>query len=112
MTFSYDRRYRGPIRLVILDWAGTTMDYGCYAPAVLFVEVYRRRGGEISMEEAREPMGTHKLVHIRKISRIPSVARRWKEIHSRPCAEEDVQAMFDEFVPLQLDCLADYGPFQ
>ncbi len=109
MTFSYKRTYRGPIKLVILDWAGTTMDYGCYAPAVVFIEVFKRKGVDISIEEAREPMGAHKLVHIRKISQIPSVARRWQEVHGRPCTEEDVQAMFEEFVPLQLDCLAQYA---
>ena len=95
MTFIYQRRYRGPVKLVILDWAGTTMDYGCYAPAVVFVEVYKRKGVEISMEEAREPMGVHKLVHIRKISQIPSVDRRWQEVHGGPCTEEDVQRMFE-----------------
>jgi len=109
MTFTYQRRYRGPVKLVILDWAGTTMDYGCYAPAVVFVEVYKRNGVEISMEEAREPMGAHKLVHIRKISQIPAVARRWQGVHGRPCTEDDVQQMFDQFVPLQLDCLAQYA---
>jgi len=85
------------------------MDYGCYAPAVVFIEVFKRKGVDISIEEAREPMGAHKLVHIRKISQIPSVARRWQEVHGRPCTEEDVQAMFEEFVPLQLDCLAQYA---
>ena len=109
MTFTYQRRYRGPVKLVILDWAGTTMDYGCYAPAVVFVEVYKRNGVEISMEEAREPMGAHKLVHIRKISQIPAVARRWQGVHGRPCTEDDVRKMFDQFVPLQLDCLAQYA---
>ncbi|MBC8876692.1 MAG: phosphonoacetaldehyde hydrolase [Planctomycetes bacterium] len=109
MTFCYRRTYQGPVKLVILDWAGTTMDYGCYAPAVVFIEVYRRKGVDISIEEAREPMGAHKLVHIRKISQIPAVARRWQEVHGRPCTEDDVQAMFEEFVPLQLDCLAEYA---
>jgi len=33
MEFVYRRSCRGPVKLVILDWAGTTMDYGCYAPA-------------------------------------------------------------------------------
>jgi len=28
MTFTYERRYRGTIQAVLLDWAGTTMDYG------------------------------------------------------------------------------------
>ena len=45
------------LKAVILDWAGTTLDYGCYAPAVVFTEVFKRRGVEISMQEAREPMG-------------------------------------------------------
>jgi len=85
------------------------MDYGCYAPAVVFIEVFKRKGVEISIEEAREPMGAHKLVHIRKISQIPAVARRWQEVHGSLCTEEDVQAMFEEFVPLQLDCLAEYA---
>jgi phosphonoacetaldehyde hydrolase len=33
MEFVYRRSYRSPVELVVLDWAGTTMDYGCYAPA-------------------------------------------------------------------------------
>ena len=32
VAFRYQRRYTGPLAGVILDWAGTTMDYGCYAP--------------------------------------------------------------------------------
>ena len=36
------------------------MDYGCYAPAVVFVEVYKRKGVTIPMKEARAPMGAHK----------------------------------------------------
>ena len=109
MEFVLHRTYRGPVRGIILDWAGTTMDYGCYAPAVVFIEVYKRHGVEITIEEAREPMGAHKKVHIRKISQIPAVAKRWQEAHSRPCTEDDVEAMFQEFVPLQINCLADYA---
>ena len=40
MDFAYRRSYRGPVKMVIFDWAGTTVDYGCYAPAVVFVEVF------------------------------------------------------------------------
>ena len=109
MEFVFHRKYRGPVKAVILDWAGTTMDYGCYAPAVVFIEVYKRRGVEISFEEAREPMGAHKKVHIRKISQIPAVAKRWQNVHGRPCTEDDVEAMFKDFIPLQLGCLADYA---
>ena len=109
MDFVYHRNYRGKLKAVILDWAGTTMDYGCYAPAVVFVEVYKRKGVPISMEEARIPMGAHKKVHIRKISQLGSVSERWEEIHGRKPNEDDVDEMFADFVPLQLACLADYS---
>ncbi|MBV7330316.1 hypothetical protein KFU94_19110 [Chloroflexi bacterium TSY] len=65
MDFVFQRSYRGPLKAILLDWAGTTMDYGCYAPAVVFVQVYERKGVPISVEEARVPMGAHKKVHIR-----------------------------------------------
>ena len=107
--FAYGRRYTGSLKAVILDWAGTTLDYGCYAPAVVFIDVYKRKDVPITIEEARAPMGAHKLVHIRKISRIPAVAKRWEEAHGRRPTEDDVQAMFEDFIPLQLACLADYG---
>ena len=109
MNFVFHRSYRGPLKAVILDWAGTTMDYGCYAPAVVFIEVYKRKGVPISIGEARVPMGAHKKVHIRQISQMESVAQRWVDVHGRKPTEEDVAAMFEDFVPLQLDCLADYA---
>lgn len=85
------------------------MDYGCYAPAVAFIEIFRRRGIDISMEEARAPMGAHKKVHIRKISQDPNVAERWQQIKGQACTEDDVQSMFEEFVPIQMDCLPTYA---
>ena len=55
MSYTYRRSYRGPIEAVILDWAGTTLDFGCVAPAVVFVEVFKRQGVTIDMAEARGP---------------------------------------------------------
>lgn len=95
--------------MVILDWAGTTMDYGCYAPAVVFVEVYRQRGVEITMEQARRPMGLHKRDHIRAVGRYDDVAALWQKVHGRSMTEQDVEDMFADFQPLQLQCLADYA---
>jgi len=109
MDFVFHRSYRGPLKAVILDWAGTTMDYGCFAPAVVFVEVYKRKNVPITTEQAREPMGAHKKVHIRMISQMPSVQKMWEQVHCRRPTEADVEAMFEDFVPLQLDCLANYA---
>ena len=109
MEYVFKRSYRGPVRLVILDWAGTTVDYGCFAPAVVFIEVYRQRGAEITIEQARRPMGLHKRDHIRAISQMDEVAAAWEQAYGRPVTEQDVDDMFADFQPLQLQCLADYA---
>jgi phosphonoacetaldehyde hydrolase len=54
-------------------------------------------------------MGAHKKVHIRQISRNERVARKWEQVHGRKPADADVESMFREFIPLQLDCLAQYA---
>lgn len=109
MNFTYRRAYTGPIEAVLLDWAGTTMDFGCMAPAVVFVEVFKRKDVPITIEEARAPMGAHKRVHIQRITELDPVRRRWQEAHGRLPNDGDVSAMFDEFVPLQLECLSTYS---
>ncbi len=97
--FRYARQYRGKIKAVMLDWAGTTMDFGCMAPAVVFIKVYEKAGVPISMAEARLPMGAHKKVHIRKISEIPTVRERWIKVHGKAPTAADVDRMFADFVP-------------
>lgn len=109
MDFYFHRSYRGPLKAVILDWAGTTMDYGCMAPAVVFMEIYRRFGVEITMEQAREPMGAHKRVHIAQIAQIDAVRTRWHEVHGAFPTDDDVGKMFEQFIPAQLKVLADYA---
>lgn len=97
------------MKAVIHDWAGTTVDYGSCAPVAAFLEVYKRHGVDITMQEARQPMGVHKKVHIRKISQIPTVAQKWQQVHGRQCSDDDVEKMFAEFISLQFACLADYA---
>ena len=107
--FIYSRDYHGPPRTVIFDWAGTTMDFGCMAPAVVFQKVFEEKGVTISMEEARIPMGAHKKVHIGLITEIPSVRRRWADTLDAEPTSKDVDEMFERFVPLQEACLSEYS---
>ena len=107
--FTYQREYRGPIQAVILDWAGTTQDFGVFAPAVVFVDVFQRWGVPISMSEARAPMGLFKLDHIREITKMPAVAARWREAKGKDVTEEDVREMFVAFAPLQIAAMAKYA---
>ena len=109
MDFNFRRTYRGPLKAAIFDWAGTTVDYGCCAPAGVFAEVFRRRGIEVTSEQAREPMGMHKRDHLRMMSQMPPIAKKWEEVHGRPCSESDIEEMFEEFIPMQLKCLPKYN---
>lgn len=107
--FTYAREYRGPIQAVILDWAGTTQDFGVFAPAVVFVDVFERWGVPITIDEARVPMGLFKLDHIREITRMPAVAARWREAKGRDVTEDDVRGLFSDFQPLQVAAMERYA---
>lgn len=90
---------------VMLDGSGTTLDRYVDAPAVVFYEVFKNYGLEISMQEAREPMGLRKDLHIKAITEIPEVRRRFVETFGREPTQDDVDKMFAEFVPTQLDLI-------
>ena len=107
--YCFTRRYGGRLKAAIFDWAGTTLDYGSCAPAAAFVEVFKQHGVDITTEEAREPMGTNKRTHIQQITQISSVNHRWQQVFGREPNEEDVEAMYGQFVPLQVACLRDYA---
>jgi phosphonoacetaldehyde hydrolase len=109
MEFFFRRSYRGPIKAVILDWAGTAVDYGCCAPAQVFRKVFAGHGVEITEEQARGPMGLMKRDHIRQITQMGPVAQQWQAVHGHPADEADVEQMYADFIPLQLAILADYA---
>lgn len=109
VLFRNRREYAGGIRAVIFDWAGTTMDFGCLAPPDAFCEVFRRAGVEVSIEEARIPMGAHKRVHIARIGALPRVAAAWQSVHGKAFDDDDVGRLFEAFVPIQLGILPKYA---
>ncbi len=103
------RNYTGKLKAVIFDWAGTTVDFGCFAPTGVFVEVFRQKGIEITMAEARGPMGMHKREHIREITKYPRIIKEWKKVHGGKCRDKDIEDMFKRFIPLQLSVLEEHS---
>jgi len=98
------------IRLVVFDWAGTTVDFGCFAPVAPFIEAFRAFDITVTNEQAREPMGLHKLDHVRTLCEMPEIAAQWEATHNRPIQHDDVQRIFDsEFIPRQLACVQEYS---
>ena len=83
MSLTYTRRYTGPLKAVVLDWAGTTVDHGCMAPAETFIAAFAAMGVEITTPQAREPMGLPKWRHIQAITRMAPVAAAWTRSTAR-----------------------------
>ncbi len=106
--YVYTRGYRGKVKGIVLDWSGTTADAYVLAPAVVFVQVFKKHGVEISMAEARGPMDLRKDLHIKELTEVPEIAARWKGVHGKYPDQGSVDAMFADFVPMQLDCLREY----
>lgn len=89
------------IRLAIFDWAGTTVDHGCFAPVAACIQAFGQLRIDVSAAEAREPMGLHKRDHLRAVLAMPNVARQWQANFSRPSNDDDLERLYRTFLPLQ-----------
>lgn len=100
--------YTDKIKLAILDWSGTTIDPHVIAPAVSFVNVFKKHGVPITMSEARKPMGLRKDLHIQEILKMPDVIKRWKDSKGYAPTDNDAELLFSDYIPLQNECLPQY----
>lgn len=80
---------------IIFDWAGTTVDYGCFAPVKAFLDAFEQWGITPTLEEVRKPMGMLKIDHVRTMLSMERISSEWKRIHSRDWTEEDVQRIYE-----------------
>ncbi|WP_175650303.1 phosphonoacetaldehyde hydrolase [Pseudomonas sp. Marseille-P9899] len=103
--------YQPPKQLqaAILDWAGTVVDFGSFAPTQIFVEAFAEFGIQVSLEEARGPMGMGKWDHIRTLCDNPAIAERYEAAFGHRPTDEDVTAIYERFMPLQIEKIADHS---
>jgi phosphonoacetaldehyde hydrolase len=97
------------VTAVVFDWAGTTVDHGSRAPAIVFQELFRRKGIEITSAQAREPMGMAKRDHIAAIAAMREVENSWCRVHGRPFLVDDLDALYQDFLPLQEKALRQHS---
>ncbi|MDG2051895.1 MAG: phosphonoacetaldehyde hydrolase [Myxococcota bacterium] len=97
------------LRGLVVDWAGTVIDHGSRAPAIVFQEIFRQSGVDITFAEARGPMGLSKRAHIAAVVNLPRVAEAWEAVQGRPATSEDVDDMYARFLPLQKVTLKDHS---
>ncbi|MFN8531648.1 MAG: phosphonoacetaldehyde hydrolase [Anaerolineae bacterium] len=90
---------------LIFDWAGTTVDYGCIAPTQAFMRLFADYGMTITLEEARGPMGMAKRDHIAHVLNLPRVSDQWQQTKNRQPTDDDVSAMYKDFIPAQTAAL-------
>jgi len=89
--------------LVIFDWAGTMVDFGCHAPVIALREAFALRGVAISDVQARRDMGKPKVDHVRALLQDPAIARAWTEACGRCAEDADVQRLMTDLAPLMRD---------
>lgn len=92
--------YKGPVRAVVLDWAGTAVDYGCIGPTAVFTEVFDKFGIQVGPAEARKFMGLMKKDHIRAMCGLPDVIDQWRNRYGKMPGEEDVDRLYAETEPM------------
>ncbi len=102
-------RYRGPVRAVIFDWAGTTVDFGCMGPTAVFIRAFAECGVEVTREEARRFMGVAKKDHIRAMCGETPLQERWRCRHGRVPGEKEVERLYALTEALMLDVLRDHA---
>ena len=78
------------IEAVIFDWAGTTVDYGCFAPVQAFKDAFNNYGLEPTNDQIREPMGMLKIDHIKTMLEMPVLNEAFKARYDREFNGQDI----------------------
>ena len=86
--------------LVILDWAGTMVDFGCRAPVNALLEAFNRHGVRLTEQQVRRDMGRAKADHVSALLNDPQVASAWSLANHRNSTVEDREALILELGPL------------
>ena len=94
---------RDGFELVVLDWAGTVVDFGCQAPVIALRDAFARRAVRISEAQARRDMGKAKQEHVRALLADAEVAGAWLAARGCMPGEADVAGLMNDLGPLMRD---------
>lgn len=97
------------IECVIMDWAGTSVDYGCFAPVAAFLESFTEIGMPVDEASVRAHMGLSKIEEVRALFRIPAVSQAFRAKCGRDFNEEDVQNRYAAFQKVLFSSLEKYS---
>jgi phosphonoacetaldehyde hydrolase len=86
--------------LVIFDWAGTVVDFGCEAPVKALLEAFAAEGVSLAEATARRDMGKSKSDHVQALLADPAVAASWRASHGSSPVSSDVGVVMTRLEPL------------
>ncbi|MDR3511700.1 MAG: phosphonoacetaldehyde hydrolase [Caulobacteraceae bacterium] len=92
--------------LVIFDWAGTMVDFGCRAPVGALVAAFARHSVALDEPTARADMGKAKVDHVRALLARPEIAAAWTAANGAAPSEADVEALMADLGPLMREAAA------
>lgn len=97
------------LKAVVFDWAGTTIDFGSFAPMGAFVEAFAEFEIPVTVAQARAPMGLPKRDHIAAMLRSLAISEAWYRRHGRIPGEHDIDRVYEVFVPLNESVVSQYA---
>ena len=99
------------VQAVVFDWAGTILDFGSRAPMGAFVQLFKDFGVDITIAQARGPMGSAKWDHIYALCQLPEVAAQWEAKYGKPVATSDIDHLYEVFTPMNAKVVGDFADF-
>jgi phosphonoacetaldehyde hydrolase len=96
------------LKAAVFDWAGTVIDHGSQAPMGVFVKTFQQFGVDITVAEARGPMGMAKRDHIKTLMAVPRIAAAWEKAQGSAPDEAAIDRVYEVFVPMNVEAVTDY----
>ncbi|MCA9233948.1 MAG: phosphonoacetaldehyde hydrolase [Planctomycetales bacterium] len=105
------RPYRGSLRAVIFDWAGTIVDFGSRAPVLAVQQAFDSLGVPVTTDEVRGPMGMAKRAHLQAMLEVPRIATAWQAARGAQPNDAAVDEVYGQFLEMQSDLLLAHSEF-
>ena len=84
------------IEAVIFDWAGTTVDFGCFAPVQSFLNAFQAVNIFPTLDEIRAPMGMLKRDHVKTMLQMDRIKKQWIDKNNQECTETDIDSLYQK----------------
>jgi phosphonoacetaldehyde hydrolase len=97
------------IKAIVLDWAGTTVDYGSMAPVAAFREAFEAYGLFPSNDLIRRFMGIPKKDHVRNMLQNEEMIAAFTERFGEAPDETNVELIYEKFEPALFEVIKEHA---